>query len=409
MMDRDQWIEILSTMLHNPLRTILTSISVIVGIFILVILLGLGQGLQNGAYDALNDDAVNSLWIRRGATTLPYMGYQSNRQIQYRNQDHDEVVAKDDRITTSSSRLQFWNAQVKWGKELSNFGVRCVHPGHQEVERTVLSTGRFINERDLSQSRKVAVIGQTVVEDLFGETDPIGELISVMGVNIKVVGTYNDPNSRWENRMVYLPITTGQKLFAGGRDQVDMFIVSTGESTFEESIEMAGGIDTYLRTKHKVHPDDTRGIDVRNVNEEFKTMQNIFQGINVFIYMIGILTMLIGIIGVSLIMSIVVKERTKEIGVRKALGATPGSIVWMILQESVFTTLVAGLIGLMLGVGALVLLGMFIEHEFFKSPVVNVTAVLVAIGLTVFFGALAGLAPALRAVSIKPVEALRDE
>ncbi|MFT4679740.1 MAG: putative ABC transport system permease protein [Flavobacteriales bacterium] len=409
MFDRDKWIEILTTMVHNPLRTILTSISVIVGIFILVILLGLGQGLQNGAFESMQDDAANSIWINRSRTTLPYQGYQSNRNIRYHNDDHEEVVASDNKITTSSSRLQFWGTQIKWGKEAANFTVRSVHPGHQEVERTVLSSGRYINHRDVEEARKVAVIGQTIIEDLFGKIDPLGELIEVMGVKFKVVGTFNDPNSRWENRILYTPITTGQKLFNGGGDGVDMFIISTGESSFEESIAMEENIDGYLRGKHKVHPEDPRGIDVRNVNEEFQTIQDVFLGINVFIYGIGILTMLIGIIGVSLIMSIVVKERTKEIGVRKALGATPWSIVSLILQESIFTTLIAGLIGLLIGVGILQVLAEFIEHEFFKSPRVNVRAIVTAIGLIVFFGGIAGLIPAIRAVMIKPVEALRDE
>lgn len=396
-------------MVKNPLRTILTSISVAVGIFILVVLLGLGQGLQNGVYSNFQDDAVNSIWVRSGRTTLPYRGYQPNRRIQYEDQNREHVVENVDGVDISSARLSFWGATMKWENESGDYSIRCVHPGHQVAERTQIATGRYINENDLIQERKVAVIGQTIVEDIFGKVDPIGELIEIFGIKFTVVGTFSDPNSRWENRQAYLPITTGQKLFSQGNEHIDMFIVGSGDSPFEKTVDMSDAIDSYLRAEHSVHPEDRRGVEVNNLNEEFRTFQNIFIGIEVFIYALGILTLMAGIIGVSNIMSIVVKERTKEIGVRKAIGATPWSIVSLILQESIFLTLVAGCLGLLAGVGMLELVATYVDHEFFQNPRVSFWACLSAVIILVIAGALSGLAPSLRAASIKPVEALRDE
>lgn len=409
MFDLDKWNEILLTMVKNPLRTILTSISVAVGIFILVVLLGLGQGLQNGVLSSFQDDAVNSIWVRSGRTSLPYRGYQPNRQVVYEDTDRENVVENVEDVGVSSSRLGFWGINVKWGKETGQYSVRCVHPEHQIVERTEISSGRYINDKDIIEERKVAVIGQVIIDEIFGESDPIGEYIEVFGIKFIVVGTFNDPNSRWENRLVYLPLTTGQKLFGRGTNEVNMFIVGSGDAPFERTQEMADEIDTYLRAEHSVHPEDNRGVSVNNLNEEYQMFQNIFLGIKVFIFVLGILTLMAGIIGVSNIMSIVVKERTKEIGVRKALGATPWSVVSLILQESIFMTMIAGFIGLLVGVGLLQAVSKYIDHDYFQDPRVSFWACLSAVIILIIAGALSGLIPSLRAASIKPVEALRDE
>lgn len=409
MFDRDKWMEILDTMAKNPLRTMLTSLSVAVGIFILVVLLGLGQGLENGVQSTFQDDAVNTIWLRSGRTSLAYQGFQPNRQVKFRNEDHDEVKNSFEEIDYSSARLTFWGSLLKWEQQVGNYGVRCVHPEHLLAERTELTGGRFINTRDIDEKRKVAVIGQTIIDDLFKDHPAIGEYIEVMGIRFLVVGTFNDPNSRWENRQVYLPISTGQKLFGRGQDVIDMFIVSTGESSFDRSEEMSEEIDGGLRAEHKVHPDDKRGIETTNMNAEAQRFRNIFLGIKIFVFVLGMLTLLAGIIGVSNIMSIVVKERTRELGVRKALGATPWSVVSLILQEAVFITFIAGCTGLILGVASLEYLSGQIEHEFFKEPRVSFLACLTAVIVLVISGALSGLFPALRAASIKPIEALREE
>ncbi|MEM9024374.1 MAG: ABC transporter permease, partial [Bacteroidota bacterium] len=290
MLDLDKWQEILSTMGKNPLRTILTSVSVAVGIFMLVVLLGLGQGLQNGVNSTLGDDAVNSIWIRSGRTSLPYMGYKSNRRVQYHNDDHDYVVENMDGVATSSSRLAFWGTAIKWKNKSSDYNIRCVHPGHQEVEKTLVATGRYISEKDVADARKVAVIGQAIVDEFFEGHNPLGEYMEVKGIQFRIVGTFNDPNSRWENRQIYLPITTGQKLFGSGNDAINMFIVSTGTSSFDRSEQLTEEIDGYLHAKHKVAPADQRGITVRNLNEEAKKINDIFMGIDIFLIGMGFFT-----------------------------------------------------------------------------------------------------------------------
>lgn len=409
MFDIDKWMEILVTMAKNPLRTILTSISVAVGIFILVVLLGLGQGLQNGVNQTFQNDAANSISMRAGRTSLPYRGYQPNRRIQLEGENQDYVADNIEGAGVSSARLSFWGANMKWENESAQFSVRCVNPDYQVIERMEMSTGRFLNEDDIAQERKVAVIGQAIVDDIFVNTAPIGEYLEIFGIKFLVVGTFNDPSNRWENRQAYLPLTTGQKLFRAGNDFIDGFTVSSGDASFDETMGMTQEIDQYLRSEHQVHPEDARGIDVTNNNEEAKRFQDIFLGIEVFIFVLGILTLLAGIIGVSNIMSIVVKERTKEIGVRKALGATPWSVVSLILQESIFMTTMAGFVGLIVGVGLLELIAGFVDHEYFQNPRVSFWACLIALIILVVSGALSGLIPSLRAASIKPVEALRDE
>ena len=408
MFDRDKWLEIFHTIITNPLRTVLTGVSVALGIFILVVMQGLGFGLQNGVYSQIQDDAINSLWVRSGRTTLAYAGLNPNRSIQYKNDDLDWSIDNIEGIGEYSGRLQFWGSSMTYENSTMDFALRSVHPGHQELERTDLVSGRYINEGDIAGMRKVAVVGQNIVDDLFKGKDPVGEMMTIRGIQFRVVGHYEDPNSRWENRVAYVPMSTGQKLF-GRNDNLSMFILSTGTASLEESIEMVEEIEAHLKEKHRVHPEDNQAIWIRNNNEEFKQFMDIFFGIRAFIWTIGIFTLLAGIIGVANIMSIVVKERTKEIGVRKALGATPRSIISLIIQESVFLTLVAGCTGLVVGIVLLEAVAGFVDHEFFKDPSVDFTVCWIAIVLLTVAGAVSGLFPAIRAVRIRPVEALRDE
>ncbi len=408
MFDLDKWMEILDTMAKNPLRTLLTSLSVAVGIFILVVLLGLSQGLQSGVSQTFQKDAVNSIWVRGGQTALAYQGYKPNRNIRFNNEDVKEAKVIDG-VIDYSARLSFWGAILKVGSQQGQYGVRAVHPAHAVVEKTEITAGRFVNQGDIQNARKVAVIGQTIIDDLFKQNDPIGEQIEIFGIRFTIVGTFRDGNSRWENRQVYIPITTGQNLFGRGKDAIDMFIVSNEENNFERSIEISDEIASYLRAEYKIHPEDQRGIDITNMNEEAKRFENIFLGIKVFVFIMGILTLMAGIIGVSNIMSIVVKERTKEIGIRKAIGASPWSIISLILQESVFLTLIAGCAGLIAGVLALESISGQMDHEYFKDPRVSFWSSLSAIIILVVAGAISGFIPAFRAAAIKPVEALKDE
>ncbi|MFZ6053305.1 ABC transporter permease [Halocola ammonii] len=408
MFDFDKWIEILVTMAKNPLRTILTSVSVAVGIFMLVILLGLGNGLQNGVQGMFDDDAINSLWIRSGTTTMPYKGMKPNRDINFTNEDYNMVLREVRGIEYATARVWIWGATVEYGRESGSYMVNCVHPAHAELERTIMTSGRYINQEDVENERKVVTIGQDIVDELFKGTDPIGKYIEIYGVTFRVVGTFKDEGSERENRVVYAPVSTGQKLFGRG-NRINMFMASTGEQPLVRTMAMANEVELLLKERHMVHPDDRNAIRVRNNNEEFSNVISIFRGIDAFVWVMGICTLFAGIIGVANIMSIVVKERTKEIGVRKALGATPGSVVSLVIQESIVLTALAGLVGFMAGVLSLELVASFVNHDFFKNPEINLTISLATIGVLIVAGALSGLVPAIRAANVKPVEALKDE
>jgi len=410
MFDIDKWQEIFAAMSKNKLRTFLTAFSVMWGILMLIILLGASQGLRNGAEASFNDDAINSIFIYPGKTTLPHKGMKPGREIQLTNEDYDAVMTAVDGIEYSSSRYGVWQAQLNYGEEFSIYPLRAVHPEHQFLENTTLTEGRFLNEDDLNQKRKVAVLGRDVRVDLFGEdVDPVGKEIQIFGITFTVIGVFEDQGSPREMRYVYVPINTGQQIFGAGRN-INMFMVTTGSLSLPSSIKMAGEIDQYLRNKHKIAPDDTAALTVRNRNVDFKEISDILAGMLVFVWIIGIFTIIAGVVGVSNIMIIVVKERTKEIGVRKALGASPASVVSLILQESIFVTALAGYVGLLLGVVLLELLSDLVgEQDMFSKPSVDFNAAIITLLILVIAGALAGLFPALRAASIRPVEALRDE
>lgn len=408
MFDRDKWLEIFNTIIQNPLRTFLTGVSVALGIFILVVMQGVGFGMQTGVMKQKQKNAVNSIWVRSGQTSLPFRGLNPGRYVKYTNDDLNYLVNNIDGISGYTGRMGLWNVKMTYLRETANFGARGIHPDNQYLQQVDVISGRYINEADLLEERKVAVLGKSIVEDLFRGRDPVGEFFTISGVKFAVVGTFEDVNSRWENRQAYMPISTAQKVF-GNTDDLSMMIFSTGEVPFERTKQMATEIESYLKERHGVDPRDRRAVSVTNNNEEFKSLSDVFSGIRLFIWVIGGFTLLAGMIGVGNIMSIVVKERTKEIGIRKALGAAPITILALIIQEAVFLTLVAGSFGLIAGVVLLEMAGDLVTHEYFMNPAVDFRICALALAMLVFSGALSGLFPALRAVAVSPVEALRSE
>jgi putative ABC transport system permease protein len=410
MLDLDKWQEIFETVRKNKLRTLLTGFSVAWGIFMLIVLLGSGQGLRNGIAYQFRDDAINSLWIYPGQTSVPYRGLQPGRSVQFTNEDHDELSGAINGVEHSTSRFYIsGSVNVRRGRETGAFSVRCVHPGHRYVENTILTEGRFINERDVDEYRKSAVIGTRVKAALFGEADAIGEYIEVNGVAFRVVGVFTDEGGEGEQEQVYLPISTAQRAF-GGANRVAQIMLTTEDANLERSQAMVGEVTKRLARRHAFAPDDPRAVFINNNTENFQRFVQLMAGIRAFIWVIGLGTILAGVVGVSNIMMITVRERTKEIGVRKALGATPGSIIGLILQESIFITAVAGYVGLVLGVFTLELVAANIQGaDFFRNPEVNLPVAIWATVVLVVAGTLAGLVPARRAAAIRPIEALRDE
>jgi putative ABC transport system permease protein len=409
MFNREVWSEILATIRANKLRSFLTAFSVAWGIFMLIILLGSGQGLRNGAENQFQSDAVNSIWINGGTTSKSYGGFQPGRMIQLRNEDYAlirRLYPDVGHITTSYDGRSV--RTLNYGKRNGAFTVRSGMPDHDYMENCRLVKGRFINENDLVHYRKVCVMGEPVEKVLFEGEDPIGKYINVDGIPFKVIGTFTDPG-RGDNERIYIPISTAQRAF-NGQDKLSVIWLSTGNRSIEESEAMAAGIKKMLSTKYTFDPKDEEAINVWNNSVEYKRIMEMLSNIRLFIWVIGIGTLIAGIVGVSNIMMIAVKERTKEIGVRKAIGASPGSIIGMIMQESIFITAAAGYIGLMAGVGILELARKFMPpSDFFRNPEVNLGVAISALILLVIAGALAGLIPALRAARVEPIEALRDE
>jgi putative ABC transport system permease protein len=408
MFNRDTWLEIANTVLSNPMRTFLTGLSIALGVFILVVMQGLGFGLQNGVQNQFSDDAVNSIWVDAGRTQLAYRGHLPNRQVKMRNSDVDAMFDQMDTVHAYSRRVRIWDVVMEHEDHQSNFPIRGVDPDHLMLENTTLTDGRYISSRDVAEETKVTVLGATIVEDLYEGIDPIGTYLLIGGVQFRVVGTFDDPASRWENKMAYLPFTTAQNIFRSN-DKVDQINLGTGDMPIADTRVLSDALLSWFKDRKVVHPDDARGVRIENNNEEYERFQNIFLGIELFIWGLGLLTLLAGAVGVANILAIAVKERTKEIGVRKALGASSISVVGLVVQESLALMIVSGSAGLITGVGLLEAVSPMIDHEYFKNPQVDFRIALVALVILTVVGVVSGIGPALRAVRIKPVEALRDE
>lgn len=410
MFDLDKWQEIYSTINKNKLRTFLTGFSVAWGIFMLIILLGSGYGLENGVRKEFEGDAENTIWVNQGVTSISYKGYKPGRFIEFKNEDYEQIKKVKD-VETISGRFNIWeNKVLSYGNEYGTFEIMCTHPGYGTVENLTPSKGRFLNESDISERRKVTAIGKTVDEALFKGKNPIGEYIKVAGIPFKVVGVFEDPGGDRDISRIYIPISTAQMVFNRG-EEVGTISMTVGDASVERSKEMVEQIKKDLSQRHHFDPEDQRAVFVWNNVENYMKFMTLFANIRLFIWIIGIGTIIAGIVGVSNIMMIVVKERTKEIGIRKSMGATPGSIISLVLQESILITAFAGYIGLVLGVGLLEVVAKSLPADsgYFANPEININVAVGATLILVVAGALAGFVPARKAASVKPVVALKDE
>lgn len=408
MFDLDKWQEIFATIKKNKLRTFLTAFSVAWGIFILIILLAAGQGLRNGAQSQFGNDAANSIWIDGGQTSMAFEGYKPGKNIQLTNADFYQIKNHIDGVDHVSAVYDGRAGKIlSYKNEHAGFTVRSCAPDHAFLEKAKIISGRFINEIDFNEYRKVCVIGIPVRDALFKKEDPLNKFIDVSGTQYKVIGVFSDPG-KGDNDRIYIPLVTAQRIY-NGKDNVNVIWASTGTVTTERSQKMVQEIRNSLAKKYHFDPKDMNAVGVFNNNVEYKRVMSMLDGIKWFVFWIGVLTLMAGVVGVSNIMMIIVKERTKEIGVRKALGASPFSIVALIIQESVFITSIAGYFGLVLGIGIVeALKAGGLQGDFFKDPDVDLATALGAVALTVLAGALAGLFPALKAAKVEPITALRE-
>ncbi len=409
MFNRDTWIEILQTILKNPLRYILTGISMAVGIFILVFLLGMSSGLSHGVAELFDKIAINSLTIESGRTSLPYQGSKPNRRINFSNYDYDKVQDDHkDEIPEGSAIDQRWGMQMIWQKQSDSYSLAGVNSSYLNLAKLEILQGRFINMNDESGAKKVIVLGKDVYNELCKGEQVIGDQITVGGVQFKIIGVFKRGENRWNNRKCYIPIQTYHKLFSYN-DRIDEFLLSTGSMKIDETVELEEEMVSWLQTRHKVNPLDENAIYSENQNVESKEFSDVILGIKLFVLVIGAMTLISGVIGISNIMSIVVKERTRELGIRKALGATPRKIVGLILQESLLITVLSGFIGMTLGIVLLEAISEFIDIDFFKNPAVDFNTAILALLILILSGVVAGLVPSIRAARLRPIVALKDE
>ena len=414
MFDIERWQEIFDTIRKNKLRTFLTGLSVASGIFILVILLGFGQGLQNGIEYEFEQDASTSVWVWPGVTSKEYKGLNPGRRIQLTNDNYETAATMfHDDIENKSPRIFVRDITVNYGKEALIYGVQGVSSQFQFIENVAMSEGRFINYLDESNTGKVAVIGNKIKRDVFTEVDsPVGQFIDISGIPFKIIGVFGEHEEREEER-IYIPITTAQRVFNGGDRINHMSYTLPPVENFDQAVAQAvtfkNKMKTYVQQAHTIAPDDTSGVEVWSAMEEAKRYYSLTGNIKLFFWFVGICTIIAGVVGVSNIMLIVVKERTREIGIRKALGAKPWSIVGMILHESIFVTALSGFGGLIFSMGLLEIVGPHIEVDYILNPSVNFNVAISTVFVLILAGTIAGFFPAWRAARIHAIEALRDE
>ncbi len=415
MFDQDIWQEIFATMRKHKLRTGLTALGVFWGIFMLVFVLGMGKGLENGVFRNFDNRVSNALYVWPMRTSQPYGGFQPGRTPRFTLQDILAIKTNIPEIEYIAPRLSLPSTTITYSDKSDRYEIRGELSDMIKIEALKLYEGRYVNENDVSECRKVAVIGQRIREVLFGAEECLGKYIRIRGVEFLVVGVFGPmqikPWTESDLEAIVIPLTTMQRTFGTG-DRVDYFVCAANEQVRIGSVEPK--VKALLKRRHFIAPDDPQGIGGFNLEEEFSNVRNLFAGIKVFLWFVGIGTLLAGVVGVSNIMLIVVKERTKEIGIRKALGATPGAIIRMILLESVFLTSLSGYLGLIAGtlvIGTIQYLMLVnnIESENFYNPQVNITIGLGAMLILIVCGAIAGLIPALQAAQVNPVVALKDE
>ena len=411
----ERWQEIFEGLSKNKLRTVLTGVSVASGIFILVILLGAGNGIQNGIQKQFEQDAANRISVWAGVTQKEYNGLGIGRDIQFRNTDYELATSLlQEHIEYKSAIYSVWSGNIVYKKETGTYRVEGVHPDYQFIENASIVKGRFINHSDVNNYEKSAIIGQKVASDLFknGE-EPLGKGINISGTIYNVVGVFSDPGGEREESRVFIPISTAQRTYSAGDKIRSMAFTLNKQSKFDDAVakshEFTQQLETLLKSRHTIAPDDQGALHINNSLEQAKNIYIITGGVQAFFWFVGICTIIAGVVGVGNIMLIIVKERTKEIGIRKALGASPFSIITMVLQEAVFITVIAGFSGLIFGLIVWELIGPSVEADFFTRPEVDFNVAVTTLIILIVAGALAGFVPAYRAAKIRPIVALRGE
>ncbi|KAF2341625.1 ABC transporter permease [Flavobacterium tistrianum] len=421
MFKKDNWDEILQALTANPFRTILTAFGVFWGIFILVILLAAGNGLENGIKKGFDGIATNTMFMWSQTTSKAYKGLPKTRRYDFRNSDVTALKAALPDLLYVSPRNQLGDFNgtnnVVRGTKTSAFTIYGDYPELIKQQPMDIIKGRFVNQQDIEQRRKVCVIGKGVISELYGkEEEAVGTYIKINSINFMVVGVYKSKqqggNAEQEQKNIFIPFTTFQQAFNYG-DKVGWMALTAKDET--SITDLKPKILEIIKSLHSINPTDDRAVGNFDLYEQFNKVQSLFNILKVIAYFVGTLVLISGVIGISNIMLIVVKERTKEIGIRRALGATPGAIRSQILTESIFLTIISGMLGIAVATGIIAILNMALDsmppdqNTMFANPTVDLGVVFVALIILVGSGLLAGFIPAQTAINVKPVDALRTE
>jgi len=420
MFSKDNWSEIIEALTANWFRTILTAFGVLWGIFILVILLAAGKGLENGVKQGFGGMATNSMFMWAQTPSKPYKGLPKGRRYNFKTGDVEAIKQNVPNLRFVSPRNQlggFGGANnVVRGLKTGAFNVYGDYPEVIQQEPMDITSGRFINYSDIEQNRKVAILGEGVIKDMYDPNEEIiGSYIKINGVNFMVIGSYkkkgNNGNPEEDQKQIFVPFTAFSQAF-NMADNVGWMAITAEDGSSITSLKSQ--VFDIIKSRHSLHPEDDRAIGNFDLYEEFSKINGLFVALKAVAYFVGILVLLSGIIGISNIMLIVVKERTNEIGVRRALGATPWNIRGQILMESIFLTIISGMAGIVLATGIIALVNAQLEGVdtstmMFANPSVDLGVVFVALSILIISGLLAGLIPAQNAIKIQPVDALRTE
>ncbi len=409
MFNAERWIEIFQSISKNKLRAVLSGFTVSLGILLFIILFGLGEGLKNSYKDLFLDQSNNVLFVFPGKTTKPFGGFKSNRRIEFDNADIEEISKQ------FASRIEYINPRIRSGDRISyklesyDFSLQAVAPSNQYIENHILMKGRYLNQKDIKEKAKVAVIGRLVARDIFKKEDPVGKFINIGSRSFKVIGVFQDSGGDVEESYLFIPYTTRQQILMGSDKIGDIVLTFNPEIGASGAVKLGDDIKKFLKKKKSIDPTDPSGLFIRNVADEFERSMQFASVLQIIVTFVGIGTLIAGIIGISNIMVFIVKERTKELGIRKALGASPNEIIKMILTESIFITAVSGFLGMVGGIILLNSVDTGLMDYFITRPGVNFSLAITATIVLIVFGVIAGYIPAKRAAQIKPIVALRDE